>query len=156
MADMLLNLEQYRAAVGAASGGNPPSERTVRRWIADDRMPGLELAADGSWLIPADAEPGAKGAHPRPQQRSSHVAPSQAVDRVTAAAPARRPAVPTLPALLAEQPAYLDLDTASQLLGIPVRAIRRNRDHFGAVPFGDRGRLVVPQSVVRAIAGVTA
>ena len=151
--DAMLTVAQYAEHRGKTI-------RTVRRWLADPQLVealGAVQLEDRTWMIPADAEPTV-------EQRAAVVGlPTSAVARNTQQPTSRdvsrvsRPTTPaTLEQLLQLEPAYLDLETASRLLGVPVRAIRRNREAFGAVPYGDRGRLVVPQAIVRRVAGVQA
>jgi len=51
-------------------------------------------------------------------------------------------------------PAFLTLEQASRLLGIPESMIRRHAERFGVELVGVRGVPMVPQRVVRAVAGI--
>lgn len=134
----LLTIAQYAELVGK-------SERTVWRWLP--HLEGAQQQPDGSWRIPSTARP------QLPSRSSSST--SSAVERRTPAPAQQLEARPaTIAAQLEQQPAYLDVDTAARLLGIPAGAIRRNRDRFGAEPFGAHGALVVPAGTVRRIAGL--
>lgn len=116
--------------------------RTVRRWLADLRLPGATLTA-GSWQIPADTEL----ADPAPRH-------AQLVPVENTMTP------PPLPVLsLAEQldllPAFLTIEQAATQLGIPASQIRNpnNRSLFKPVSVGPRGALMIPQAVIRNLRG---
>jgi hypothetical protein len=122
--------------------------RTVQRWCAKGEVPGAVKLPDGGWQIPADAMrikplPGTDTA-----TRRDNVA--DVADTTT-----RRDDVGvTLAATLSLWPAFLTLEQASRVLGIPQSAIRRGRDRFEVEPVGENGALMVPQRVVREIAGI--
>lgn len=96
----MLSVTQYIAASGL-------SERTVRRCLADGRLPGAVQDPRGQWSIPA-------GILPLPAGTGTVVA-------LTDATPA--PMVHGGPRTLA--PGLWDLDDAAQQLGISVGGLRR-------------------------------
>lgn len=131
--DAMLSVTQYAAHVNAG-------ERTVRTWLADNRLPQARKV-DGKWMIPADARP----VDQAPEQ------PAGVVDLLPAAG---LPQVPQGVAALDALPVFVPVDQAAAILGVPAGAIRRNRDYFAAVQFGPRGALVVPQATIRRLAGL--
>lgn len=124
--------------------------RTVERWLANGELPDARKGPDGRWSIPADAlrQQPLPGTDMSPARRGVPVPTSADMS------PARRDmSVPrTLAELLAVWPAYLTLEQASQVLGIPVGAILSRRDRYEVENLG--GRLMMPQRVVRTIAGI--
>lgn len=137
LVDSMLGVKQYAEHVGAG-------ERTVRTWLADGRLPGARKL-NGVWMIPADERP--TDAAPAAELVAMPHMP-QVASVELAGGPGR------LELELAEAPAFLELDAAARMLGIPVSAIRRQRAYFELVPFGERGRLVMPARVVRTVAGL--
>lgn len=133
LVDSMLGVKQYAEHVGAG-------ERTVRTWLADGKLTGARKL-NGVWMIPADDRP---------------VESASAGELATLPQAVRHlPQVPAgLGAELAGAPAFLELELAAHLLGIPVSAVRRHREYFELVPFGERGRLVMPAARVRTIAGL--
>lgn len=131
----LLTASQYADAVGA-------SERTVKRWLAADEIPGAQRDPSGRWLIPADAERVPTPAGVVQMLRDTN----SAVDVRQLPTPAE--IVEQLPALV---PVGEDL---ARLLGIPETAIRRNHDdYFQLKPFGPHGSLVMPRHRIKEIFG---
>ncbi|WP_332065028.1 hypothetical protein [Agromyces sp. CCNWLW203] len=126
----MLTLEGYIAHSGK-------TERTVRRWLADDELPGAKKRPDGAWMIPADAV-----------RTIGHAGR----DVVSIGGDSQVTAPVSLTSLLDEQPALLPLDVAARLLGTSEYSIKSNRDMFDVRRIG-RG-LVVPQRVVRELAGL--
>ncbi len=122
------------------------TERTLRRWLAADELPGARLI-DGAWAIPINATrtPAAKGA-------VVQMTPDMAPDMAPVVSYARI-TPPTAAELVDALPGYVELDVAAQLLGIPEGAIRRNRDHFQLQPFGAHGALVMPRHRIKEILG---
>lgn len=108
------------------------SFKTVNNWIKSGRLPDARKDEKGRWLIPADATP----------------TPSSALATI------EPPAVPpTVTGVLATMPGYLELEDAARLLGIPAYAIRSRRDRYRLEPVGERGRLMMPQNVIREVLG---
>jgi hypothetical protein len=119
-----LGVSQYAKARGK-------SERQVRRWLADDALPGAYKDREGQWRIPATAlerRDGDSGALvPRGAPQTALTAPVTAPDPLDA-----------LGHLVA-------LDVAAQRLGTTVGGVRRMADD-GLVqvgPWGPRGSLRV-------------
>ena len=136
----LLTSSQYREATGLA-------ERTLKRYLADGKIPGAIKDADGRWRIPAEAVPPTVG---QPTART------EASAELVAHRQARREleAQPTLMDVLARAAAYVDLETASRLLGVTEHAIRHNPEAFETQRWGERGSIVVPLRVIRQAAGL--
>jgi len=113
------------------------AERTVKRWLADDELPGAVKDERGRWLIPSGVER---------VPRTGDVVQLQLrdVEPISYQAPA-----PTVEAL----PSFLTLDDAAAILGISRHAIATHRDYFGVVPFGPNGSLVVPLATIKRIRG---
>lgn len=112
-------------------------ERTVRTWLAQGKLTRARKL-NGVWMIPADDRPVDEPAGELALRAVQHVPQTGG----------------TLEAELASSPAFLELEAAARLLGIPVSAIRRSRAYFELVPFGPNGSLVMPAAVVRRIAGI--
>lgn len=136
--------------VRAFAAANEVDERTVQRWLKAGKLPGAVKTNKG-WAIPADA------AAPAPAPPAP--APSGPGTLVAAAVPG--PPVPAalppgggLAAFLDTLPAFIALEVAERVLGIPESAIRRNADELGARPWGPRGTLVIPVRSVREAAGL--
>lgn len=139
-----LTVSQYADAHGL-------SIRTVRRYLSANRLPGASQLPTGEWMIPADAQPTAAPTT-GPAPIGAEVSPW--TSGVVETTHELLQAGPKVAAELDPLPGMVTLADASRILGIPESAIRRNRDYFGAVPFGPRGALVIPQSALRGIAGV--
>jgi hypothetical protein len=124
--------------------------RTVQRWCAAGEVPGAVKLPDGGWHIPPDAMrikplPGTDVAATRRDD----------VGAVAADTTTRRDDVgDTLAGALSVLPAFLTLQQASRLLGIPVVRIEEDPDRFEAERVDDRRRYMVPARVVRSIAGI--
>jgi len=114
--------------------GRPVSFKTVNNWLRAGRLPGARKDDRGVWRIPVDAEPTA----------------AAELATIPPATPA--PAV-TVAGVLETMPAYLDVPTAARLLGISEHAVRTRRERYRLEPVGERGRLMVPQAVVREVLG---
>lgn len=145
MGARLVTADQWATAHGVAL-------RSVRRYLQNGKLPGAVMEGN-RWMIPLDAEP----VHKAPQTTlERQEAPSQAVARPQA----RQAATMTLEGELSTQTAYLDLNTAARLLGIPADVLVRQREEFGTVRYGDldpstrRRAWVVPASTVRTVAGL--
>ncbi len=63
---------------------------------------------------------------------------------------------PTLEDVLARASAYVPLDEASQLLGVPPFVIRKDPQAFDALVYGGKGHrtILVPQATIRRVAGI--
>jgi hypothetical protein len=127
-------------------------ERTVQRWATDGELPGATKGPDKRWYIPADAMritplPGTTPADMSPTRRDVAV--------VADTSPTRRDVGgDTLADALAVLPAFLTLEQASRLLGVPPVRIKENPERFGAEPVDERRQLMVPARIVREIAGL--
>jgi hypothetical protein len=147
LVDSMLGVKQYAEHVGAG-------ERTVRTWLADGRLHSARKL-NGVWMIGADDRP----ADPMPPageldavariEAGLHMLPHMPQHELEAT-PAPRRLVDELDA----SPVFLPLDDAARILGVSSSAIRGNRGTFGVVPFGPRGSLVVPQAIIRTLAGI--
>ena len=143
MTDVLyVTTNQYREATGLA-------ERTLKRYLAQGKIPGALKDDDGRWRIPADAEPPVVGETP-PAQASE----AQALILAQRAARRELEAQPTLADVIAREPAFVPLETAARLLGITAHAIRSNPQAFETQRWGERGSLVVPLRIIRQAAGL--
>ena len=136
---ILMGVVDYAGLVGA-------SERTVKRWLADDELPGAIKDERGRWMIPSDAVRVPKVADvvamPARPMTPSH--------DVMASHPSQARALN-----YDAMPSFLTIDQAAQLLGISRHAITtpRGRDYFDVVPFGPNGSLVVPLATIKKIRG---
>lgn len=120
----LLTLEGYARATGK-------TERTIRRWLAADELPGAFQDDQGRWSIPADAE---------------RTVTSGEVVTMT-----RQVTTPDIgPDAM---PSFLTIEQAAQLLGISSYAIATHREYFDVVPFGANGSFVVPLATIKRIRG---
>jgi len=124
--------------------------RTVQRWCKAGEVPGAVKLPDGGWQIPADAMrikplPGTD-VTPTSSRRDGVVGPD-----ITS----RRDDVgDTLAGALSVLPAFLTLEQASRLLGIPAARIKENPERYEAEPVDVFRRLMVPARIVRDIAGI--
>ena len=136
--------KDYAQAIGA-------SERSVKRWLADDQLPGAVMV-NGKWMIPSETVRQVPLEIVSPAENRAGVAGSalEAPQAFTAAALAKSP---TLADYLAHEPAYVPLATASRYLGISEYAIRQRREEFQLEDFGAGGSTVMPVGVIRTIAG---
>lgn len=140
MTDALLTTAQYREATGLA-------ERTLKRYLADGKIPGASKDAEGRWRIPATAMPPVTGPAPVRTELSAELVAHRAARR-------ELEAQPTLADVLARASAYVDLEQAARLLGVTEYAIRHNPDRFGVERFGPNGSMVVPLRIIREVAGL--
>jgi len=132
-------MEMMTRAQYAAHHGK--SDRTVQRWLERDLLPGATLTREG-WRIPADVLPIFDEAPTRTVATTS---------RVTGAPPAT-----TLAGALDVLPAYLDVPTAANLLGLNERTVLRNAPRWdGEKIGGESGRAwMIPAAAVRKVAGL--
>lgn len=126
--------------------------RTVQRWLQAGEIPGATKLPDGRWQIPADAMrikplPGTDVAM-TPTRRDSVGAVADTTTR-------RDDVADTLAGTLAKLPALLTVKQAARLLGIPQTQVVRNAGALEAVPWGYDTALMIPQRVVRRIAGLS-
>ena len=133
----MLTVRQFAEAHGV-------TKRSVERWLEEGRLHGVQRLDSGN-LIPYQ---------PRPTSSRPSAAPAAgqalAVPTLTQLAP-----VPgSLLDALAQKPAFLTLEEAAQFLGIPQTAIRRGVERFGLERVGERGAYMVPQRIVRDVAGL--
>lgn len=134
----MLSAAQYATA-------NKIAVRTVKRWLADDELPGAIKDERGRWLIPTEAErtTAAVVTLPRPMTRpTTDIMLSHPSHAMLATGP-------TLDAL----PSFLTIEQAAQILGVSRHAITTHRDYFDVVPFGANGSLVVPLATIKRIRG---
>lgn len=132
-----MNLMEYTAHVGA-------TERTVRRWLAADELPGAMLDDRGAWSIPADARRVQR--LPAPTDRAQ-VARNTSGQVTAPATPA------TLADALAVLPAFLDVETAARLMDVGRHALVSD-PMFRAARVGPNGAWRIPAAVVREAAGL--
>ncbi|MBD3941968.1 hypothetical protein IF188_09700 [Microbacterium sp. NEAU-LLC] len=118
------------------------TERTVKRWLEDDELPGAYKDDRGRWMIPVGAE-----RTPRPAGDVVQLQPQQSIEHLVDTGVRR--AIDAAAAL----PSFLTLDQAAEILGISRHAIATHRDYFGVVPFGANGSLVVPLATIKRIRG---
>ena len=126
-------------------------ERSVQRWLKAGRLVGA-VHLDTGWLIPDQPRPGRKApAEPAAYQDTAEQG------ALVVRAPAQLAKPPgSLAEALAIATAFLTLEEAAQLLGIPVSGIRRNAERFEVERVGPRGAAMVPARVVRHVAGLSA
>lgn len=127
--------------------------RTVERWLAAGRLPEAVKVND-AWLIPSEATPNGQQLRAERAERAAAAPASNLPAVQTPAALAGLPPGASLADALASLPAFLPLEVAALLLGIPETSVRRHAEDLGAVPYGPRGRLVVPARTVREQAGL--
>jgi len=128
--------------------------RSVTRYLAAEELPGAAQDGAGKWLIPADTE--------RAQHKELVVRQGAEVQVHSVQGGASTPLgtmkdyskMPTLEQALDHQTAYVSIEEASRLLGITEYAIRSHPEEYGIVPRGRHGAVVVPQAVIRTIAGL--
>lgn len=124
----MLSLTDYLRSTGH-------SERTVRRCLADGRLPDAAKDGRGNWWIPADAQPlpagsGASVVVHRPRQQVAHAtAPAAVVPRVLA-------------------PGLWELDDAAQVLGTNVGGLTRLAKVHPQYLVGPWGRRLRPMLYV--------
>jgi hypothetical protein len=132
----LLPIAQWAQRHRNPDTGRPFSDRQVKRWLADDELPGAVKDESGRWLIPADATR-------RPQLRPLP----------TSSTPSTLARVDARPVPLDALPSFLTVEQASLVLGISRYAIESHRDYFDVVPFGAHGSHVVPLATIKRIRG---
>lgn len=134
------------------------SARTVQRWCEAGEIPGATRDRRNRWHIP----PGSTRVEilhddDDASRQVGAVSRQVATRRDVSGAVATMAALPQgggLSAYLETLTAYISLEVAAQVLGIPEAAIRRNAEELGAKRWGDRGTLVVPLRAVRDAAGL--
>ena len=112
--------------------------RTVRRWLAADRISGA-VKLGGRWNIPRDA--------------AVREDPGQDMRVLVHDWAASRTARVTVAAVLDTLPVLVPLDTAAELLGTTVHAMRGNPDYFHLCRLGPRGRYAMPKYRIRQLDG---
>jgi len=138
-----MNPAQYAEHTGA-------SERSVWRWLKAGELPAASKAPDGQWYIPPDAV----------RQRSgTDVALTRtdmSVTRQSVSGANGHPAQgESLAEALDQHPAFLTIEEAARLLGVPETAITRHRERFAVEKFGAAiSTWRVPGRIVREIAGL--
>jgi hypothetical protein len=135
----MLTVKQFAQRHGVAV-------RTVERWQEDGHLRGVVRTDTGN-LIPDQ---------PRPAiGRRAAAAAEQPQRALAVPAPAQLDGAPrSLLEALALMPAFLTLEDAARLLGIPPIRITENPERFEAEPVDDRRKLMVPARVVRQVAGI--
>lgn len=153
MNETMLTVAQWATARGA-------SERSVMRWLADGEIPGAEKV-DGRWNLPANAHRIRREDKLSPTDKARQEGAQQAIVQtfsnpgvLGALAPSTVPMEEKLLEALGGRTAYLSVEEASTFLGISEYAIRRNAARFHLEPVGPNGAMMVPQRVIRRIAGV--
>jgi hypothetical protein len=133
-------MEMMTRAQYAAHHGK--SDRTVQRWLERQLLPGATLTREG-WRIPADVLPMLEDPAPRSVATTSR-------------AQASHPTLATLAGALDVLPAYLDVPTAANLLGLNERTVLRNAPRWdGEKIGGESGRAwMIPAAAVRKVAGL--
>ena len=133
-----------------------PQTRAIRTALKEGRVTGAVWdqhanGGRGRWQIPADAV-----VQPRAGTTVQRATPAAAAPATTSpdAAAADVLARPRLVEILDRSPAYLPVDDAARLLGVPATRIREHPELFGAQPLGYRESLLVPQSIIRDLAGL--
>lgn len=128
--------------VTAYAARHNKTDRTVRRWLKDELLPGAVMQ-DGKWLIPADVLP-----MPTSEPVATLVS-SRAPD------PAATPPS-TLAGALDAMPAYLTTEQAAHLMGLKARTVARNAKRWGGEQIGgENGQAwMIPAAAVREIAGL--
>lgn len=131
------SLQQYAATHSAPGMMTPLSLRTVKRWLADDELPGAYKDERGQWQIPADAvrTPRESGQIVQLGPRDVYVPPA-----------------PPVPVNLDTFPTMLTLQEAERLLNVPWRTIAAHGDYFDVVEL-DRKR--VPLATIKRLRGIT-
>lgn len=138
MSNAMISIDQFAELHKA-------STRTVRRWLADGRIPGAVM--DGKkWMLPAEAIvqdtlPGVmvardSGRDVAVQQRGHGNDTSM-----------------TVAGVLAPLPVMVTLDVASRVLGISEYAIRQHAEYFELQRMGERGAYVMPKARIRELEG---
>lgn len=125
------SLQEYAATHYAPGSDKPLSERTVKRWLADDELPDATKDEQGRWRIPHDAvrTPRATG---------------QALNMTLMASPQKVD--------LDQFPTMLTLQEAERLLNVPWRTIAAHGTYFDVVEL-DRKR--VPLATIKRLRGIT-
>ena len=150
-----MNSAPYSTAIdsGQYAARHRVDERTVQRWAKAGELPGATKGADGRWYIPEDA----MRIKPLPGTAPTAMSPTRRDDIgvVADASPTRRDDIgASLADALAVRSAFLTLEDAAMLLGVPEASIRRDPDRFRAERIGVRRALMVPARVVREEAGL--
>lgn len=134
------------------------STRTVKRWLAEGRLPTARKTAAGEWFIPADARPTEPAPRPRDDARTVVVALDDLAGVV--AEPAGAPTPAPLPARVPRM--YVTVAEYVALSGGMVSAELLRRDlKAGRIPdalkIGRRGTggWLIPMSYVTATMGGT-
>lgn len=134
--------------------------RTVERWLGAGLLAGAVKTSRG-WDIPAETRrPPASGGASTPPPAPPVTGGLAADGGALVASESSRAPVAMLPqgvsvaSALEVLPAFVPLEVAVVLLGLPAAAVRRHAEELGARPWGHRGRLVVPASTIRAHAGL--
>ncbi len=151
-----------RVGINEYAAANNVSTRTVKRWLADNELPGAEKDPfTGAWRIPLHAVRQLRALpadHTQPQTHSE-VGPAggQLIELMQrqGGMMLQQPSQlePSLREDLDDEPGYLTLAAASRYLGIPQAQILANAEKFGVEHVGTNGSARVPQRIVRRIAG---
>jgi hypothetical protein len=153
--DDRLSVTEYAIAKGV-------STRSVKRWLADEQLPGAEKDPfSGEWRIPATAVRQQNAVSADVAKPVNH---SELLGQLGIGTPAGaevvswqqmpEPAPPTMRERLDDETGYLKIADAAAYLGIPQAQILAHPEKFGVEEVGDRGSARVPQRIIRRIMGV--
>jgi hypothetical protein len=153
--DERLSVAEYATAKGV-------STRSVKRWLADEELPGAEKDPfTGAWRIPRTSVRQVKAVSAEVGQPVNHSELLAQMGVMTMPGGGevvpwqQMPAAPepTLRERLDDETGYLTIEEAAEYLGIPQAQIRANAERFGLEPVGVNGSLRVPQRVIRRVMG---
>jgi len=142
------SVESRRLTMAEWADRRGVSKKTVQRWLAAGEIPDAVMVGN-RWEIPEHAQ--------RVEQVTTRAAGEVLAERATSTDLVTEddgPMPVTLREALDTLPAFLPVDVAARLLGIPREQVREHAELFEALPIGRRGSLVVPAAVVRRFAGV--
>lgn len=130
------------------------SERTVKRWLSADELPGATKNEHGAWQIPSHAQrtvPAGEG------QTTLALRPEQNVTAVQYDPPAPMPAVREIPA----GRTFFSAAEAAELMSCPelritAYAIKKHREYYHGVEAGPNGMIVVPAYRILQLKGLLA
>jgi hypothetical protein len=151
-----LSVAEYASAKGV-------STRSVKRWLADDQLPGAEKDPfTGEWRIPRHAVRQLQATSAEQAKPGDHSEVSRALlaglgngaEILPWGAPPAPAPEPTLRERLDDETGYLSIEEAAEYLGIPQAQIRGNAERFGLEPVGTNGSMRVPQRIIRRVMGV--
>jgi hypothetical protein len=130
------------------------SPRTLKRVLQAGELPGAVKNSRGAWMIPKDAK---RNKPSRPYKPRADQQPVHHAFKLSETALEVLNHTGTVADRLADETAaYLDVATASKLLGVPEYVIRRDPETFNALVYGSRGHrtVMVPQATIRRVLGL--